>query len=91
MKPDIILVEPMMAPIEAALDANYQVHRLFQADNPAALLAEVGPKVRAVVTGGGTGVSSTLFDGLPISASSPSTASERTRWISTGPAARECG
>jgi hydroxypyruvate reductase len=65
MKPDIILVEPMMAPIEAALDANYQVHRLFQADNPAALLAEVGPKVRAVVTGGGTGVSSTLFDGLP--------------------------
>ncbi|WP_114948860.1 2-hydroxyacid dehydrogenase [Microvirga calopogonii] len=65
MKPDIILVEPMMAPIEAALDADYRVHRLFRADNPAALLAEVGPKVRAVVTGGGTGVSSTLFDGLP--------------------------
>jgi hydroxypyruvate reductase len=65
MKPDIILVEPMMAPIEAALDANYQVHRLFRAENPAALLAEVGPKVRAVVTGGGTGVSSNLFDGLP--------------------------
>jgi hydroxypyruvate reductase len=65
MKPDIILVEPMMEPIEAALDATYQVHRLFRAGDPAALLAEVGPKVRAVVTGGGTGVSSALLDALP--------------------------
>ncbi len=65
MKPDIILVEPMMAPIEAALDANYQVHRLSRAEDPAALLAQIGPKVRAVVTGGGTGASPALFDALP--------------------------
>lgn len=65
MKPNIILVEPMMAPIEAALDANYQVHRLSRAEDRAAFLAEVGPKVRAVVTGGGTGVSPALFDALP--------------------------
>jgi lactate dehydrogenase-like 2-hydroxyacid dehydrogenase len=65
MKPDIILVEPMMAPIEAALDANYRVHRLSRVEDPAALLAEIGPKVRAVVTGGGTGVSPALFDALP--------------------------
>jgi hydroxypyruvate reductase len=65
MKPDIILVEPMMAPIEAALDANYQVHRLFRPEDPKALLAEIGAKVRAVVTGGGMGVSPALFDALP--------------------------
>ena len=65
MKPDIILVEPMMAPIEAALDTHCRVHRLFRAEDPTALLAEVGPNVRAVVTGGGTGVSPTLFDALP--------------------------
>ncbi|WP_262269656.1 MULTISPECIES: 2-hydroxyacid dehydrogenase [Microvirga] len=65
MKPDIILVEPMMAPIEAALDADYHVHRLSRAEDPAALLAEIGPSVRAVVTGGGTGVSPALFDALP--------------------------
>jgi hydroxypyruvate reductase len=65
MKPDIILVEPMMAAIEAALDAAYRVYRLFEARDPAALLAEIGPAVRAVVTGGATGVSPALFDALP--------------------------
>lgn len=54
-----------MAPIETALDARYQVHRLSQSEDPGALLAEVGPRVRAVVTGGGTGVSPALFDALP--------------------------
>lgn len=65
MKPDIILVEPMMAPIEAALDTHYRLHRLSRAEDPTALLAEVGPNVCAVVTGGGTGISPTLFDALP--------------------------
>jgi hypothetical protein len=31
MRPEILLIEPMMAPIEASLDENYHVHRLFEA------------------------------------------------------------
>ena len=57
MKPEIILVEPMMPTIEAGLDRLATVHRLPPpgADRDR-LLAEVGPRIRAVVTGGGAGV-----------------------------------
>ncbi|WP_431856995.1 2-hydroxyacid dehydrogenase [Azospirillum sp.] len=65
MKPEIILVEPMMASVEAALDAAYTVHRLAAAPDRGALLAEVGPRVRAVVTGGATGVSNAVMDACP--------------------------
>ncbi|HYD67163.1 2-hydroxyacid dehydrogenase [Azospirillum sp.] len=65
MKPEIILVEPMMARVEAALDAAYAVHRLSSAPDWAALLAEVGPRIRAVVTGGATGVSNAVMDACP--------------------------
>lgn len=66
MKPEIILVEPMMAAVETALDRDYTVHRLPPV-GPArdALLAEVGPRVRALVTGGGTGASPALVAALP--------------------------
>jgi|tagenome__1003787_1003787.scaffolds.fasta_scaffold20903993_1 hydroxypyruvate reductase len=65
MKPEIILVEPMLPAIEAALDSAYTVHRLAQAPDRTRFLAEVGPRVRGVVTGGGTGVPRPLFDALP--------------------------
>jgi len=65
MKPEIILVEPMMPDIEAALDAGYTVHRLAAAPDRDRLVAEVGPRVRAVVTGGGTGVSNAIMDACP--------------------------
>jgi len=65
MKPEIILVEPMMASVEAALDAAYTVHRLSAAPDRAALLAAVGPRIRAVVTGGATGVSNAVMDACP--------------------------
>ncbi|MFL7901798.1 2-hydroxyacid dehydrogenase [Azospirillum argentinense] len=62
MKPEILLVESMMPDIEAALDAGYTVHRLAGAPDRDRLVAEVGPRVRAVVTGGGTGVSNAVMD-----------------------------
>ncbi len=65
MKPDILLVEPMMAPVEAALDAAYTVHRLTTAPDRDRLIAEVGPRIRAVVTGGGSGVSVAVMDACP--------------------------
>ncbi|ALJ37125.1 2-hydroxyacid dehydrogenase [Azospirillum brasilense] len=62
MKPEILLVESMMPDIEAALDAGYTVHRFAGAPDRDRLVAEVGPRVRAVVTGGGTGVSNAVMD-----------------------------
>ncbi|WP_376965210.1 2-hydroxyacid dehydrogenase [Azospirillum sp. A26] len=65
MKPEILLVEPMMPAIEQALDATYTVHRLSAAPDRDRLIAEVAGRVRAVVTGGGTGVKNAVVDALP--------------------------
>ncbi|MBP2308054.1 2-hydroxyacid dehydrogenase [Azospirillum melinis] len=65
MKPEILLVEPMMPAIEQALDAAYTVHRLAAAPDRDRLIAEVAGRVRAVVTGGGTGVKNAVVDALP--------------------------
>ena len=64
-KPEIILVEPMMPQIEAALDAAYVVHRAAQEADKDAFLARVGANVRAVVTGGGSGMPVAWFGALP--------------------------
>jgi lactate dehydrogenase-like 2-hydroxyacid dehydrogenase len=65
MKPDILLIEPMMPDVEAQLDLAYQVHRLFQASDPTAFVAEVAPSIRAIATGGAHGASNEIVDGLP--------------------------
>jgi lactate dehydrogenase-like 2-hydroxyacid dehydrogenase len=65
MKPDILLVEPMMPEVEAQLDAAYNVHRLFQAKDPAPLIATVGPSIRAIATGGQHGAKNEIVDALP--------------------------
>ncbi len=65
MKPEILLIEPMMPEVEARLEAAYQVHRLFQERDPKALLGRVGPRIRGIVTGGGSGASNELIDALP--------------------------
>jgi lactate dehydrogenase-like 2-hydroxyacid dehydrogenase len=65
MKPDILLIEPMLPEVEARLDASYRVHRLFQAKDPAQLVATAGPSVRAIVTGGAHGAKNEIVDALP--------------------------
>ena len=66
MRPHILQTQPMNAPaLQRALDASYQVHRLDLAQDPEALLAEAGPKVRAVVTTGAGGVANAIMDALP--------------------------
>jgi lactate dehydrogenase-like 2-hydroxyacid dehydrogenase len=54
---EILLVEPMMSAIEERLDPGYKVHRLYKTEEKAAIDAALG-SIRAVVTGGGSGLSS---------------------------------
>lgn len=64
MKPDILLVEPMMTVFEDRLDELYTVHRLFDPSQAQSIEAAL-PKIRAVVTGGGTGLSNEWMEKLP--------------------------
>ena len=65
MKPEILLIEPMMRELEAKLDDSYTVHRLAKATDKPSFLASVAPGVRAIVTGGATGASNAVVDALP--------------------------
>jgi lactate dehydrogenase-like 2-hydroxyacid dehydrogenase len=64
MKPDILQTGAMPA-IEAALHDAYTVHRLWDAPDRDAFLADIGPRVRAIVTGGAFGASTALIDAAP--------------------------
>ncbi|CDZ56945.1 2-hydroxyacid dehydrogenase [Neorhizobium galegae] len=64
MKPDILLVEPLMQFIEDQLDAIYTVHRLYDPAQKDTLEAAL-PNIRAVATGGGTGLSNEWIEKLP--------------------------
>ncbi|GBQ41616.1 glyoxylate/hydroxypyruvate reductase B [Komagataeibacter europaeus] len=61
MKPDILLLEPMMPEIEKQLDAAYTVHRPI-AGEP---LDKIAGLIRGIATGGGTGVPRAVMDSLP--------------------------
>ncbi|MCK8779390.1 2-hydroxyacid dehydrogenase [Rhizobium sp. NTR19] len=54
----------MMEFIEERLDANYTVHRLYDESQKESLEAAL-PKIRAVATGGGTGISNEWIDKMP--------------------------
>ncbi len=64
MKPEILQMGPMMAHVETALEAAYRVHRYWEAGDRAALLAEVGARVRAVATGGHEGCPRMVIEAL---------------------------
>lgn len=64
MKPELLLVEPMTPAIEARLDADYKVIRLFAPEGRAAAEA-ARPTIRAVVTGGGTGIAPDWIEAMP--------------------------
>jgi lactate dehydrogenase-like 2-hydroxyacid dehydrogenase len=62
---EVLLTQPLPAPIDAELTRHYRVHRLYEAQDQAAFLAACGATVRAVVTGGAKGLSNALMDQLP--------------------------
>ncbi|MBC2666737.1 2-hydroxyacid dehydrogenase [Novosphingobium flavum] len=64
MKPNILLLEPLVAEIERELEARYTVHRAFDPASRRALPAPVAQTIRGIVTGGGTGADNDLVDTL---------------------------
>ncbi len=52
-RPDLLQTGPMMAMIEAQLNEHFTVHRL-DAPDAEAVLAEIGPRIRAAATGVGS-------------------------------------
>ncbi len=64
MKPDILLIEPLMPAIEDKLAGTYSLHRLYDGEASASI-EKVLPQIRAVVTGGGTGLSNEWIERLP--------------------------
>jgi lactate dehydrogenase-like 2-hydroxyacid dehydrogenase len=63
---DIIMTGPLMAYAADQLRARFTVHELWKADDRAALLRELGGKVRGVAGGGShVKIDGALFDALP--------------------------
>ena len=65
MKPEILQIAPMLPSVEAALTDAYIVHRYWEAADTDALLAEAGPRIRAVATDGHYGVAPRIMAALP--------------------------
>lgn len=64
-KPHILQVGPYPAWDQEPLDAAYHMHRLFEAADRDAFLAEVGPKVRGIATRGELGANATMIAACP--------------------------
>jgi hypothetical protein len=65
MMPDVLVVYPNRPKAMAQLEAAYTLHHLWQAADRDRLVAEVGPRVRAIVTSGEKGASAELIGRLP--------------------------
>lgn len=63
--PDVLLVGPYPAWDMTDLESRYTLHKLYEAPDRAATLAEIGSKVRAIATRGELGASAELMGQLP--------------------------
>lgn len=61
--PEILIPGRMLESVERALDAHFQVHRLFLSAEPRAMVEAIAPRIRAVAAGGR--VDAALIDALP--------------------------
>jgi lactate dehydrogenase-like 2-hydroxyacid dehydrogenase len=64
-RPDLLIVSPLLPDQMAELAAAFTLHRLDQAADKPALLAQVAPRIRGVVTTGGPAVTGALIAALP--------------------------
>ncbi len=65
MKPEILCVLQLMPSVMEVLEERYTLHKLWLADDRAALLARIGPAVRGIATDGHAGASAELMAALP--------------------------
>ncbi|HYK12354.1 MAG TPA: 2-hydroxyacid dehydrogenase, partial [Burkholderiales bacterium] len=65
MKPELLALTPFYPPTLAALERDYVLHKLWEARDPQALLAQVAPNVRGMVTTGLKGCKREDIDALP--------------------------
>lgn len=63
MKPDVLMLGPMLPSCMEALDEAFSVHRLWEAADPEAKLAELGPRIRGVATA--KGIDRAVIERLP--------------------------
>lgn len=61
----VLVLAPLTPARQAEMEALWEVHRLDRAPDPEAMLAEVGPRVRAVVTDGHRGLTAAQVARLP--------------------------
>ncbi|HQR69949.1 MAG TPA: 2-hydroxyacid dehydrogenase [Burkholderiaceae bacterium] len=64
-KPEVLQVAAIYGPSQAKLEADYTVHRLWQATDRDAFVTQVAPRVEIVVTTGGAGAERALIEQLP--------------------------
>jgi hydroxypyruvate reductase 2 len=64
MKPDVLVTGPLMPHVMQALEADYTLHKLHEASDPAAFLREIGPRIRGIATSH-RGADAALIDALP--------------------------
>jgi lactate dehydrogenase-like 2-hydroxyacid dehydrogenase len=64
-KPHLLQVGALPASDEALLQESFAVHRLWEAPDRAALLAEKGPRIRAIATRGDLGADTSLLSACP--------------------------
>jgi len=62
---DLLMVGPLLPELVADLESRYRVHRLWEAQDPAALLREHGAYIRGIATSGRFGATRELIDALP--------------------------
>jgi hydroxypyruvate reductase len=65
VKPEVLLVKPIYAPVQAQLESEYELRRLWQAGDRAKYLHEACGAVRAVIPVGIEGISREDLDALP--------------------------
>ena len=65
MKPEVVVTRQLYAPVMAALEREYTLHRLWLAQQPIAWLRELAERVHVVVTTGLAGFSTAHMDAMP--------------------------